>query len=79
MYARIVAEHLNLHRFHQAKLRSGKYIDLQDAVVNDRMVNDIERLTILPSTYVGSPRHMHEYTQDAMSYVFISSIVSNAR
>lgn len=31
--------------------------------MNDCNVNDIGRLTILPSTYVGSPR------QDAMSYV----------
>ncbi|GBP22166.1 hypothetical protein EVAR_10676_1 [Eumeta japonica] len=26
-------------------------------------------MTIFPATYIGSPRHMHEYTQDAMSYV----------
>lgn len=26
-------------------------------------------MTILPATYVGSPRHMHEYAQDAMTYV----------
>lgn len=26
-------------------------------------------MTILPATYIGSPRHMHEYAQDAMSYV----------
>lgn len=29
----------------------------------------IGRLTILPASYIGSPRHMHEYAQDAMSYV----------
>ncbi|XP_075208651.1 uncharacterized protein LOC142315251 [Anomaloglossus baeobatrachus] len=26
-------------------------------------------MVILPSTVTGSPRHMHEYTQDAMTYV----------
>ena len=26
-------------------------------------------MTIVPATYIGSPRHMHEYAQDAMSYV----------
>lgn len=69
MYAKIEAERLNYLRFNQAKLRSEEYIHLRDAVVNDGNVNDIGRLTILPSTYVGSPRHMHEYTQDAMTYV----------
>ncbi|XP_036322284.1 uncharacterized protein LOC118736293 [Rhagoletis pomonella] len=26
-------------------------------------------MTILPATYIGSPRHMHEYAQDAITYV----------
>ncbi|GBP04279.1 hypothetical protein EVAR_6503_1 [Eumeta japonica] len=26
-------------------------------------------MVILPSSYIGSPRHIHEYTQDAMTYV----------
>ncbi|XP_055307038.1 uncharacterized protein LOC129571291, partial [Sitodiplosis mosellana] len=69
MYAKIETERLNFLRFNQAKLRSEEYIHLRDAVVNDGNVNDVGRLTILPSSYVGSPRHMHEYTQDAMSYV----------
>ncbi|KAG8237316.1 hypothetical protein J437_LFUL014481 [Ladona fulva] len=37
--------------------------------MNDGNVDDIGRLVILPSTYIGSSRHMHEYTQDAMTYV----------
>ncbi|XP_050340837.1 uncharacterized protein LOC126767347 [Bactrocera neohumeralis] len=31
--------------------------------------SDFGRLTTLPATFVRSPRHMHEYTQDAMTYV----------
>uniref|UniRef100_A0A0K8VCF7 Helitron helicase-like domain-containing protein n=1 Tax=Bactrocera latifrons TaxID=174628 RepID=A0A0K8VCF7_BACLA len=69
MYVKIESERLNYLRFNQARLRSEEYIHLRDAVVNDGNVNDIGRLTILPSSYVGSPRHMHEYTQDAMTYV----------
>ncbi|XP_067646742.1 uncharacterized protein [Eurosta solidaginis] len=69
MYAKIEAERLNYLRFNQAKLRPEEYIHLRDAIVNDGNVNDIGPLTILPSTYVGSPRHMHEYTKDAMPYV----------
>lgn len=26
-------------------------------------------MVILPATYNGSPRHMHEYAQDALTYV----------
>ncbi|XP_050340441.1 uncharacterized protein LOC126766765 isoform X2 [Bactrocera neohumeralis] len=69
MYAKIETERLNFIRFNQAKLRSEEYIHLRDAVMNDANVNSIGRLTILPATYIGSPRHMHEYAQDAMSYV----------
>ncbi|KAG8235758.1 hypothetical protein J437_LFUL015379 [Ladona fulva] len=42
---------------------------LRDAIANDGNMSDIGRLVILPSTFTGSPRHMHEYAQDAMSYV----------
>lgn len=70
MYAKVETERLNYLRFHQAQLRSEEYIHLRDAVVIDgNATNNVGRLTILPSTYIGSPRHMHEYTQDAMSYV----------
>ncbi|XP_049310614.1 uncharacterized protein LOC125778131 isoform X2 [Bactrocera dorsalis] len=69
MYAKIETERVNFIRFNQAKLRSEEYIHLRDAVMNDANVNSIGRLTILPATYIGSPRHMHEYAQDAMSYV----------
>ena len=31
----------------------------------------LEKLTILPSSYTGSPRHMHEYAQDATAYVLL--------
>lgn len=33
------------------------------------MKQNVGRMTILPATYIGSPQHMHEYAQDAMSYV----------
>lgn len=32
-------------------------------------VTDVGRMVILPSSFIGSPRHRHEYAQDAMSYV----------
>ncbi|XP_050338577.1 uncharacterized protein LOC126765036 [Bactrocera neohumeralis] len=69
MYVKIETERLNLIRFNQAKLRSEQYIHLQDAIANDANINDIGRLTVLPSSYIGSPRNMNEYAQDAMCYV----------
>lgn len=60
MYAKIETERLNFIRFNQAKLRSEEYIHLQDAIANDANVNDIGRLTILPSSYIGSPRNIHK-------------------
>ena len=40
-----------------------------DAIVNDGNTDNTGQLVILPSSFTGSPRHMHEYTQDAMTYV----------
>ncbi|GBP75982.1 hypothetical protein EVAR_32233_1 [Eumeta japonica] len=53
----------------QAKLRSEEYIHLRDAINADGNAHNVGRTTILPATYVRSPRHMHEYAQDAMSYI----------
>ncbi|EYB87952.1 hypothetical protein Y032_0254g286 [Ancylostoma ceylanicum] len=69
MYAKIESERLLYIRLNQKKLRVEEYIHLRDAVVNDGSVSDIGRTVILPATFTGSPRHMHEYAQDAMFYV----------
>ena len=69
MYAKIESERLNFIRCNQKALRSEEYIHLRDAIANDGNVNDIGKMVILPATFTGSPRHMHEYAQDAMTYV----------
>ena len=71
MYAKIETERLLYIRLNQTELRSEEYIHLGDAIVNDGNVNpnELERMVILPSTFTGSPRHMHEYAQDAMTNV----------
>ncbi|XP_075707181.1 LOW QUALITY PROTEIN: uncharacterized protein LOC142741727 [Rhinoderma darwinii] len=43
------------------------YIHLRDAVVNDGNTSNVGQMVILPSSFAGSPRHMHEYTQDSMT------------
>ncbi|GFT73749.1 helitron_like_N domain-containing protein [Trichonephila clavipes] len=73
MYAKVESERLRFLRFNQAKLRSEEYIHLRDAVAGniDGNLNpsDIGNAFILPSSYIGSPRNMQEYMQDAMTYV----------
>jgi hypothetical protein len=75
MYAKIESERLRYIRYNQAKLRSEEYIHLRDAINNnnDRNLNisEIGNIYILPSSYVGSPRNMQEYIQDALTYVRI--------
>ncbi|GFV39381.1 helitron_like_N domain-containing protein [Trichonephila clavipes] len=71
MYAKIETERLLYIRLNQTELRSEQYIHLRDANVNDGNVNPNEggkngHITV----YIhGNPRHMHEYAQDAMTYV----------
>ncbi|GFV75175.1 ATP-dependent DNA helicase [Trichonephila clavipes] len=71
MYAKIETERLLYIRLNQTELCSEQYIHLRDAIANDGNVNpnELRRMAILPSTFMGSPRHMHEYAQDAMTYV----------
>jgi hypothetical protein len=69
MYAKIEGERLRYIRFNQQKLRADDYIHLRDAVNNDIEAHNVGKMVILPATFTGSPRHMHEYTQDAMTYV----------
>ncbi|GFT13183.1 putative DNA helicase [Trichonephila clavipes] len=71
MYAKIETERLLYIRLNQTELRSEQYIHLRDAIVNDGNVNpnELKRMAILPSTFTGSPRPMHEYAQDVMTYV----------
>lgn len=71
MMAKIITERLDYIRRNQTKLRSENYIHLRDAVNQDQNINaqDIGQYVILPSTFTGSPRYMHEKTQDAMTYI----------
>lgn len=69
MYAKIESERLLFIRLNQKKLRAENYIHLRDAIMNEKHAKDVGQTVILPSTYTGSPRHMHEYSQDAMTYV----------
>ncbi|XP_029655167.1 uncharacterized protein LOC115228835 [Octopus sinensis] len=69
MYAKIEAERLLYIRLNQRKLRAEEYIHLRDAIMNDGNVSNVGQMVILPSSFTGGPRYMHERTQDAMTYV----------
>ncbi|XP_067930828.1 uncharacterized protein [Watersipora subatra] len=68
MYAKIESERLAYIRHNQRRLRADSYIHLRDDMLNDDAQN-IGQLVILPSSFTGSSRYMHEYVQDAMTYV----------
>ncbi|XP_067936872.1 uncharacterized protein [Watersipora subatra] len=69
MYAKIETERLSFIRHHQTRLRADDYIHLRDAVADDRNANQLGNVVILPSSFTGGPRYMHERMQDAMTYV----------
>ena len=43
--------------------------ELEQHTVEDIEANQLGQMVILPSTFTGGPRYMHERTQDAMTYV----------
>ncbi|XP_076756485.1 uncharacterized protein LOC143432269 [Xylocopa sonorina] len=69
MYVKIESERLLYILLNQVKLHSEEYIHLRDAVVIDGNLSELGKMVILLSTFTDSPRHMHEYAQDAMTYV----------
>jgi len=56
-------------RDNQPTIRSAHYQGLQDALNGeiDVDLNDLGKKVILPSSHIGSPRHMHEQYHDSMA------------
>ncbi|XP_044597583.1 uncharacterized protein LOC123274158 [Cotesia glomerata] len=69
MYVKIEGERLRYLRYNQLKLRVKEYTHLRDAIVNNADAAEIGNSVILPSSYVGSSRHMQDYIQDALTFV----------
>ena len=69
MYVKAESERLLYIKLHQKELRADKYIHLCDGINNDVGQEGLGQLVILPSSFTGSPRYMHERTQDALRYV----------
>ena len=69
MFAKVEAERCLWVRLNQKTLRADKYSGLMDDINTDGTFGDKGQMVVLPSTHVGSPRYMHERTQDGMKYV----------
>lgn len=71
MMAKMISERLNYIYRNQQRLRAEEYIHLRDTLNQDANVDpsNIGQRVILPSSFTGSPRYLHEKTQDAMTYV----------
>lgn len=68
--AKMISEGLHFIRNHQKQLRADDYVHLRDADIDaDINVNNMGQEVILPSSFTGSPRYMHEKNQDAMTFV----------
>ena len=69
-YCKIETERLQFLRREQKALRADCYQDLRDAMVDgDGDPRNVGCRVILPSSFTGGPRYMHERQQDAMTYV----------
>ena len=69
-YCKIETERLHFLRREQTALRAHCYQDLRDAILDgDGDPRNVGCRIILPSTFTGGPRYMHEHQQDAMTYV----------
>ena len=69
-FMKIEQNRCNYHRQHQSKMRAETYQILQNHVTG---IEDFEgrvgRRIVLPSTFIGSTRHMQQSYQDAMAIV----------
>lgn len=67
-YCKVEAQRLLWVRLNQQQLRVDLYQGVADALQQDNLA-DIGRMVVLPATFLGCPRHMHQLYQDAMALV----------
>ena len=69
MYSKIELQRLLFIKYNQKKLRSELYGNLQDFAKKNVNLNAIGKRIVLPSSFHGSPRHMHQLYQDSMALI----------
>jgi len=68
MWAAVDQQRLSFLRNNQGVLRATLYSGLEDAVEADEVdLNEIGQRVVLPSSYIGGPRHMQQQFQDSMA------------
>ena len=69
MWASADQTRLAFLRFNQGRLRASLYSGLQDWLTSDDIgsANDLGQRVVLPSSYIGGPRHQQQRYQDAMA------------
>eukprot|EP00111_Clytia_hemisphaerica_P007544 TCONS_00021908-protein len=70
-YTKVEGNRLNYHRFHQQEIRADSYQGLVDHLENAAQQRDLNagQVIVLPSSFSGSPRAMHQLYLDAMAVV----------
>ena len=70
-YAQVEQGRLNFICQNQPKLRAHLYQGIVDAIAGEDVTNarHLGRRIILPSSFLGSPRKMHQLCQDALAIV----------
>jgi len=69
-YCKIETERLQFLRCEQKALGADSYISLRDSILAiDGDPRQVGQRVVLPATYTGGPRYMHERQSDAMAYV----------
>ncbi|XP_066923007.1 uncharacterized protein, partial [Clytia hemisphaerica] len=72
-YTKIEGDRLHWYRTNQATIRADRYRGLHDYLNDQAEARQarVGRVTILPSTFAGSPRNMHQLYLDAMAVVAV--------
>jgi hypothetical protein len=69
MWASADQSRLSFFQFSQGRLRATLYSGLEDLANGDEIGNpqDLGKRMVLPSSYIGGPRHQQQRYQDAMA------------
>jgi len=65
-YAKSELSRLNYIEFHQKDMRAEVYSGAKDAMKADKNLNDVGKKVVLPSSFVGGSRYMHQQFLDSI-------------
>lgn len=69
MGSKVITNRLKWFKDHQQEIRADKYKVVRDQINNGDNLSDVGQRIILPSSYIGSPRYMHNLIQDGLALV----------